>query len=523
MSKPLNQHHNHYTALHLLAAAVMGIWPKTELVSGYFHGNEFFYDFMFTKVPEAGEIKVIEEKMWDLCRQDTEISYPEMMRENAADLFNHRKQVSKAREILQDDYNVVQLIRIGDYTDKCYFQGAFSAKDCAFFKLTNLENFESSNPDSGTRTITRIKGIACADKKKFKKAVKGEDLLKKCHYLKLGQQQSLFIPSGNNSSSLLWTEKGQSIKKRINGFFEAFFTQNSFKEVATPQEDGQKDSEALTDLLLNHEKLTKNRPGQEGVKVFEVFNSYHESNYLELGASTLVASSPFSNKEAEGYLKEILSFVSCFEQAFCLKLQLCLEGTTSTPGFSQWKALLESSEKEFLAYEADSLSVKLLIEDRMAREHQILHCFFDKRSRRFCWSFRISTEELVALMLEELAGEWPLWLSPEIFRLLPISEKQHSYAAKLKDCLEAKGLQIGLDLSVDSLKSRLKNSFLDKVPFSLVIGDEEIEKGSFCIRSMKGKDIEINHLDELVTFAKKNLEAKVFLSENLLLKPDNAE
>lgn len=523
MSKPLHQTKNHQTTLHLLAAAVMSAWPKTELVSGVFQGNEFFYDFVFSKVPGEGEIKVIEEKMWDLCRQDTEISYPEMMRENAADLFNHKKQQGKAREILQDGYNVVQLIRIGDYTDKCYVQGALGAKDCAFFKLTCLENFEYKDSDAGTRTITRIRGIACADKKRFKKAVKGADLLKKSHYLKLGQQQSLFIPSEKGSSSLLWTEKGQSIKKRIVNFLEAFFIQNSFQEVATPQLNEHEYPESLAALLLNHEKLAKGRLDDKALKAFELFNSPHKSNYSHLDTTALVASSYFSYEETEGYLKEILSFVKCFERAFSLKLQLCLEGSDSVAGFSQWEALLGSLGKEFSAQQSDSLALKLSIEDRMAREHQIIHCFFDKKSNRLCWNFRISAEELVALMLEELAGEWPLWLSPEVFRLLPVSEKQHKYALELRGKLEMKGLQVGLDLSIDPLKSRLKNSFLDKVPFSLVIGDKEMEKGSFCLRPMKGKDIEISQLDELITFAKKNLESKVFLSENLLLKTDNAE
>lgn len=98
-----------------------------------------------------------------------------------------------------------------------------------------------------------------------------------------------------------------------------------------------------------------------------------------------------------------------------------------------------------------------------------------------------SIERFSAVLLEHLAGNLPVWLSPVHAKILPVSEKHSAYAQKIAEELSAFGLRIEIDDS-DSLGKRIRAAKLEKVPYFLVIGDQEVEAGTATLESRdKGK------------------------------------
>ena len=80
-------------------------------------------------------------------------------------------------------------------------------------------------------------------------------------------------------------------------------------------------------------------------------------------------------------------------------------------------------------------------------------------------------------------GDFPAWLSPEQVRLVPISEKTIDYSRVLLAKLKAEGLRATLDEHSDKLGAKIRRAELDKVPYTLVIGQKEAEANSVSVRS----------------------------------------
>jgi threonyl-tRNA synthetase len=424
---------NHDLCLHLLAAAVSELFPKVQIVKGQFEGFNFSYDFVFPGEVGPKDLETIEERMWDLSRQSLDIIYSEMMRENAAEFFRFRRQKLKASYALEEPFNIIKILKIGNYCDICYADGMENTVDFRHFKLNSLKTFHSEDPIVGDICLTRITGLASSDKKKFKKAVKGQELLKKHHHLKQGKQQKLFFAGEQGFDTLFWTSKGERVKLRINSWLEKKILSAGFEKVSTPYEKIQK-KEGLglfKAIESSHKEFWKCRPSiqaTEGFKILESFRGRGEEKdcYPHLDHSSLFASS-ISNKE--GVLRafrDFLGLVNAFEQDFSLKLKPILlrkEGQKNDNPII--KELSEVFKSEGLDYKIDEneahcegFYLEFRLEDRMAREHVLGFCklnfdFFEKGHAHLSYSLFASAEALTALLLEEFAGELPLWLLKE--------------------------------------------------------------------------------------------------------------
>jgi threonyl-tRNA synthetase len=94
-----------------------------------------------------------------------------------------------------------------------------------------------------------------------------------------------------------------------------------------------------------------------------------------------------------------------------------------------------------------------------------------------------SMERFCGVLIEHFAGDFPVWLAPEQVRLVPISEKTLDHARALLARLRAEGLRATLDEHSDKLGAKIRRAELEKVPYTLVIGQKEAEANSVSVRS----------------------------------------
>ena len=94
-------------------------------------------------------------------------------------------------------------------------------------------------------------------------------------------------------------------------------------------------------------------------------------------------------------------------------------------------------------------------------------------------------ERTLAYLIETYAGVFPLWLAPEQVRILPISEKHNEYAQKIADRFTAHGMRVTVDKRDENIGPKIKASRLERIPYTFVIGDNEMESGTVTIRSRK--------------------------------------
>ena len=94
-------------------------------------------------------------------------------------------------------------------------------------------------------------------------------------------------------------------------------------------------------------------------------------------------------------------------------------------------------------------------------------------------------ERTLALLLEKYAGALPVWLMPTQVMVIPISEAHHDYAAKVKAELEAAGIRAEADYRAEKMGYKIREAQLDKIPYMLVVGAEEMETGTVSVRCRK--------------------------------------
>ena len=120
-----------------------------------------------------------------------------------------------------------------------------------------------------------------------------------------------------------------------------------------------------------------------------------------------------------------------------------------------------------------------------------------------------SLERFVGLLIEHFGGAFPLWLSPEQVRVLPISEKSEAYARSVVDGLIEAGVRVTMDNSGDRVQAKIKHATGEKIPYLLVVGPRDAEGGTVSVRA-RGiqKDLGSMPMDAFVEAARDEIASK---------------
>jgi threonyl-tRNA synthetase len=100
-----------------------------------------------------------------------------------------------------------------------------------------------------------------------------------------------------------------------------------------------------------------------------------------------------------------------------------------------------------------------------------------------------SIERFMAILIEQTAGAFPLWLAPVQAVVLPISEKFAEYGEAVRRALAAAGVRVELDARNEKLGYRIREAQVQKVPYMLVVGAREAEEGTVSVRRRSGEDL----------------------------------
>jgi threonyl-tRNA synthetase len=100
-----------------------------------------------------------------------------------------------------------------------------------------------------------------------------------------------------------------------------------------------------------------------------------------------------------------------------------------------------------------------------------------------------SLERFVAVLLEHCAGNFPIWLTPEQVRILPVSEKYHNYASQVLQQLEAHNIRASIDERNEKIGRKIRDAEVAKVPYMAIAGEIEQEQNNLNIRKHGGYNL----------------------------------
>jgi threonyl-tRNA synthetase len=119
-----------------------------------------------------------------------------------------------------------------------------------------------------------------------------------------------------------------------------------------------------------------------------------------------------------------------------------------------------------------------------------------------------SLERFLGVLIEHLSGAFPLWMAPVQAVVVPIADRHIDFCNEVGAKLKAAGIRVSVDDSNDRMNSKIRQAQLQKVPYMLVAGDQEIEAGTVAVRTRTGENLEPMTVDEVVDKFLKQIEER---------------
>jgi threonyl-tRNA synthetase len=123
-----------------------------------------------------------------------------------------------------------------------------------------------------------------------------------------------------------------------------------------------------------------------------------------------------------------------------------------------------------------------------------------------------SMERFIAVLIEQFAGAFPLWLAPVQARVLTVSERAESYAQEVLARLRADDSRVEADLSADKLGAKIRRGTLEKIPYLVVVGEKDMAARVVSPRTREGKQLPAMPLDDFATLLREEAKMPAFAS-----------
>ena len=117
-------------------------------------------------------------------------------------------------------------------------------------------------------------------------------------------------------------------------------------------------------------------------------------------------------------------------------------------------------------------------------------------------------ERMIGFLIEHFAGAFPVWLSPEQVRIIPITDLHNEYAQGLANQMKEAGLRAEADLGADRMNAKIRQAQLFKVPYMAVVGDREMAEGQISLRKRDGSRADSLPVGEFIAMVKQKIAAR---------------
>lgn len=118
-----------------------------------------------------------------------------------------------------------------------------------------------------------------------------------------------------------------------------------------------------------------------------------------------------------------------------------------------------------------------------------------------------SLERFIAVLIEHCGGNFPLWLTPDQFAILPISEKYNDYAKKVSELLNNSDIRGLVDDRNEKIGKKIRDNEMNKIPYMLVVGEKEAEEGTIAVREHGKGDIGTMTIEDFVKLIQTTIES----------------
>ncbi len=551
-----------HTSAHLLASAVLELYPNAKFGIGPAIENGFYYDIDFgEQVLSSEDFPKIEAKMAEIVKKGILLIRKEVSKADALKWFEAKGETYKVELINDLEDGTITFYESGNFTDLCRGPHLLDFSPIKAIKVLSLAGAYWRG-DEKRKQLTRLYAITFPKKKELDEYLALLEEAKKRDHRKLGKELELFTFSQNVGQGLpLWLPKGTELRLRLEAFLRKVQKKYGYQQVITPhigdvnlyktsghyQKYGQDSFRTITTPFEGEEYMLKPMNCPHHVEIYKAKPHSYKDLPVRLAEFGTVYRYEQSG-ELHG-LTRVRSFTQDDAHIFCtpeqLKDEFCkvidivlyIFKTLKFDNFTAqislrdpankekyigddevWekaeKAIVEASAERGLKTiseigEAAFYGPKLdfMVKDAIGRKwqlgtiqvdynlperFQLEYTGADNKKHRPIMIHRApfgSMERFVAVLIEHTAGKFPLWLTPEQFIILPISEKYEEYAKQVLAKLESMDLRGSIDNRNEKTGKKIRDAEIAKIPFMLIVGEKEEASNMLSVRKHTEGDL----------------------------------
>lgn len=224
-----------HSSAHIMAAAVLRLFPEAKIDIGPPTDTGFYYDFDLAHHLTVEDLQKIEEEMKKIVKENQKFIRSEVTREEAKKFFEDRNQPFKIERLADiPEGNLITFYTNGEFTDLCAGTHVNYTKQVKAFKLLSIAGAYYRG-DEKNKQMQRIYGTAFPSKEELEDYLKRLEEAKSRDHRKIGKELKLFVIDDSVGSGLiLWTPRGAILRKELQGFISEELRKQGYDEVFTP-------------------------------------------------------------------------------------------------------------------------------------------------------------------------------------------------------------------------------------------------------------------------------------------------
>ena len=543
-----------HSMAHVMAEAVLEMFPDAQIAIGPSIENGFYYDFELPRQLTENDLEEITARMKSIIKAGKSFVRKEVTRQEARQLFAGQKYKLELLDAIPEGESVT-IYNQGAFTDLCRGPHVESTKQLnpEAFKLLSIAGAYWRGNEKNAM-LTRIYGTAWTNPKDLKAYLEHLADVERRDHRKLGKELDLFSLHEEAGPGLVyWHPRGARIRQAIEQFWREEHYKNGYEMVYTPhvgkswlwETSGHlgfyKDSMYPPMEMDKADYYVKPMNCPFHIMIYNnSLRSYRDlpCRWAELGTvyryekagalHGLMRVRGFTQDDAHLFctpeqmddeIEEVLRFSIHMLKSFGFEdfhayISTRPEKSVGDPALwdSATESLKKAVEKAGLKYDIDEgggafygPKIDLKIKDAIGREWQLSTVQFDfnlperfkmtfvdkdgsqKRPLMIHRALLGSIERFFGVLLENYAGAFPPWLSPDQIAVIPVGEMAFDYARELEARFRKEGFRAYADLSGERMNAKIRKAQQMKVPYQVIIGEKEMAADQVSVRYRTGR------------------------------------
>jgi len=552
-----------HSAAHILAHAVLQLYPGTKFAIGPAIRDGFYYDFEFPVSVGEDILPPLEKQMRELVARRLPFVRRELSRDEALELFATQPyKLELIREIAADE--TLSVYQVGDFVDLCRGPHVPDTGYVKAFALTAIAGAywrgRSDNP-----MLTRIYGVAFATQQELKDYLERLEMARQRDHRRLGRELGLFSFHDEGPGFPFFHPKGMRVINALLEYWRREHVAAGYEEVKTPvilerslwersgHWDNYKDNMYFTSIEgTDYAIKPMNCPG--GILIYKSQQRSYRDLPMRLAELGLVHRHELSGvlhglfrvraftqddahifclpEQVEQEVLEVIDLVSRMYKTFGfdkVHVELSTRPAKSIGTDEMWNtaenALARALERAGIDFQLNpgegafyGPKIDFHIEDVMGRTWQCATCQLDfamperfeleyvghdNQTHRPVMLHRVvlgSIERFLGILIEHYGGALPAWLAPVQATVVPVADRHVDYGRQVEAALREAELRVDIDMRSESVAKKIRDGEVAKVPFLLVVGDREETGNTISVRCRGERETRTMAFGEAVSF-----------------------